>query len=420
LFYRKGKCFASILFICQIRQINCIHSVSVESMRHIPQPYIVRLAATLVSAFLIVLALYYLKVVMVPLLFSVIFAVMIFPFCVRLEKWGVSKGLSAFLSVLLFTFMLGIIVYIIYIQVGVFADHIPDISAKLNTKINEFRNFIAQKFSLKRSEVGNRIQEELARLQNGSISVGSLTAISSFLINVFLVPLYIFFIIYYRHFFIEFFYKLFYASDRQVIDDTLTKMSLVIKGYLFGQLLDIVIIGSINSIALYFIGVSYPIILGFVISLLCIIPYLGMIVGSLIALLVAFMTTDTSWQPLTAFTALWVIHIIDSNILAPLIVGSRVSLNPLMAIFVLFLFGELWGLPGLFLALPLTAIVKVIFDIVPGLKAFGFLLGEPEKYHLKKHSYLYIKGLNRFVNRPKAAKIPIPDAPVVDDSAPKA
>ncbi|HET6994939.1 MAG TPA: AI-2E family transporter, partial [Chitinophagaceae bacterium] len=167
-------------------------------------------------------------------------------------------------------------------------------------------------------------------------------------------------------------------------------------------------------VALYFIGVSYPIILGFVISLLCIIPYLGMIVGSLVALLVAFMTSDNSWQPLAAFIALWVIHIIDSNLLAPLIVGSRVSLNPLMAIFVLFLFGELWGLPGLFLALPLTAIVKVIFDIVPGLKAYGFLLGEPEKYHLKKHSYLYIKGLHRLVNKPKTEKIPIPDEPVKD------
>jgi predicted PurR-regulated permease PerM len=188
-------------------------------------------------------------------------------------------------------------------------------------------------------------------------------------------------------------------------------MSLVIKGYLFGQLLDIVIIGAVNAIALYFIGISYPIILGFTISVLCIIPYLGMIAGSLIALLVALMTTDTSWQPLAAFIALWVIHIIDSNLLAPLIVGSRVSLNPLMAIFVLFLFGELWGLPGLFLALPLTAIVKVIFDIVPGLKAYGFLLGEPEKYHLKKHSYLYIKGLNRLVNKPKEEKIPLPDEP---------
>src|ERR1041385_7858913 len=122
-----------------------------------------------------------------------------------------------------------------------------------------------------------------------------------------------------------------------------------------------------------------------------------MITGSLMAVLIAFMTTDTSWQPLTSFMLLWVIHIIDSNLVTPLVIGSRVSLNPLMGIFVLFLFGELWGLAGLFLALPLSAILKVIFDTVPGLKAYGFLLGVPERYHLKKHSYLHIKQLNRLI-----------------------
>jgi predicted PurR-regulated permease PerM len=369
-------------------------------MKQVPQPYIVRLAAILISVCLSVLVLYHLKVVLVPLLFSIIFAVMIFPFCLRLEKWGFSKGFAAFVAVLFFTALLSVLVYMIYVQLGVFADNIPPITAKLNAMINDFRDFAAHKLNMKKSEVGNRIQEQITAMQNSSFSLSSLNTLSSFLITVFLVPLYIFFLIYYRHFFIEFFYKLFSDANRELIDETLQKMNLVIKGYLFGQLLDIIIIGAVNSAVLYFIGVGYPIILGFVIATLCIVPYLGMIVGSLVALLVAFITTATSWQPLTAFALLWVIHIIDSNLVAPLVIGSRVSLNPLMAIFVLFLFGELWGLPGLFLALPLTAILKVIFDTVPGLKAYGFLLGEPEKYHLKKYSYLHIKILHSlFITR---------------------
>jgi len=372
------------------------------------QPYIIRLAAMLISALLIVVGLYCLKIVLIPLLFAIIFAVMIFPFSLRLEKWGFHKGVAAFTAVFLFTVILGMIAYIVYVQLTVFVDHIPGISAKLNHALNDVRDFAARKFNMKKSEVGNKIQEQLTQLQNSSISGASLNVVSSLLINVFLIPLYIFFIIYYRHFFIEFFYKLFYKADRQLIDDTILKMGLVIKGYLFGQLLDILIIGVANSLVLYMTGVGYPIILGFAISVLCIIPYLGMIAGSLIALLVAFMTTDTSWQPVTAFSLLWVIHIIDSNIISPVIIGSRVSLNPLMGIFMLFLFGELWGLPGLFLALPLTAILKVIFDTVPGLKAYGFLLGEPEKYHLKKHSYLHIKVLHRLVYKQETIIPPLP------------
>ena len=193
----------------------------------------------------------------------------------------------------------------------------------------------------------------------------------------------------------EFFYKVFSAADKVVIDDTIQKIENVIKGYLFGQFLDILIIGAANSAALYFIGIGYPIILGFLIAVFCIVPYLGMIVGSLLALLVAFITTSTGWQPITAFTVLWIIHMIDSNLVAPIVIGRKVSLNPLVAIFVLFLFGELWGLPGLFLAIPLTAILKIIFDAVPGLHPYGFLLGEPQKYHLKKHSLNHVNALQR-------------------------
>jgi predicted PurR-regulated permease PerM len=370
-------------------------------MQQAHQPYIIRLAAIFIVVFLTALALYYLKIVLVPLLFSIVFAVMIFPFCLQLEKWRFSKGFAAFTSVFVFTGLLLILAYIIFIQLSLFVAHIPQISAKLNIMINDLRDFAAHKLSLKRSVVGNKIQAQITQLQDSSFSASSLGTLSSLLINVFLIPLYVFFLIYFRHFFIEFFYKLFYAVNKDLIDETLQKMNSVIKGYLLGQLLDIIIIGTANALALYFIGVGYPIVLGFVIACLCIIPYMGMIVGSLVALLVAFMTTETSWQPLTAFGVLWIIHIIDSNLVSPLVIGSRVSLNPLVGIFVLFLFGELWGLPGLFLALPLTAMLKVVFDTVPGLKAYGFLLGEPEKYHLKKRSYLHIKRLHRLVEMRK-------------------
>jgi len=372
-------------------------------MRQIRQPYIIRLAATLISVTLIVFALYHSKVVVVPLLFATIFAVMLFPFCLRLEKWGFPKGMAAFTSVFFATVLLGFLAYVLITQLSIFTEQIPQLSQKFNLMINDLRDFAARKLSMKKSVVYNKIQEQLTLLQNSSglFSTSSLLTLSTILIDIFLIPLYIFFLLYYRHFFTEFFYKIFFDEEKELIDDTVLKIGLVIKGYLFGQFLDIMIIGVVNSIALYFIGVGYAIILGFIIAILCIIPYLGMVVGSLIAVLMAMLTTNTGWQPLTAFIVLWIIHIIDSNLLSPIVIGSRVSINPLVAIFVLFLFGELWGLPGLFLALPLTAILKVIFDAVPGLKSYGFLLGTPEKYHLKKHSYLHIQILQRITDQRK-------------------
>ena len=372
-------------------------------MKEIKIPYILRLASILISLVLLVMMFFYLKVVMVPLFFSIIFAIMLFPICMRLEKWGIARGLSSFITVFLGTIILGFLLYTLFAQLSNFATQIPEISKRLSAFIDQLRDFLAKKFSMSKLAAGNKIKEQLAQLQNngGAMLTHSLSTVSALLINAFLVPLYVFFLLYYRHFFIEFFYKVFTSSDKALIDETTLKIGRVVKGYLFGQFLDVLIIGIVNSFALYLIGVGYPIILGFCISVFCIIPYIGMIIGSIVALVTAFITTTSGWQPLTAFIVLWIIHIIDSNLIAPMVIGSRVNINPLMGIFMLFLFGELWGLPGLFLAFPLTAILKVIFDTVPALKPYGFLLGEPEKYHLKRYSLVHIKRLHSIVERRK-------------------
>ena len=130
-------------------------------MKQVSEPNIIRLASVLVTIAVTVLMLFYLQVVLVPILFSIIFAVMISPFCLRFEKWGLSKGFSAFLSVFLFTLILSIIVYTLLVQLSIFTDHLSVISAQLNGLINKLRDFAAQKLSMKRSEVGNRIQEQI-------------------------------------------------------------------------------------------------------------------------------------------------------------------------------------------------------------------------------------------------------------------
>jgi predicted PurR-regulated permease PerM len=356
-------------------------------------PYILRLASILVCLFLITAALYYMKVVFVP--FSIIFAVMLYPFCQRFEKFGFSKGLAAFVSVFFATLCLAFLGYLILRQVSIFLHQVPELSDKTNKIIENIQQYAIRNFRIKKTNFADNLQTQIADLPGRAAAMigNSLPFIFSLLTGIFLIPLYVFFLLYYRHFFLEFSYKIFPDSEKILIDDTLERLEAVIKGYIFGQFLDIIIIGAVNTIALYIIGIGYPIILGFGLAVLCIIPYLGMVVGSVIALIVAFLTTQTTWQPLTAFSVLWVVHIIDSNIVAPSVIGARISINPLVAIFVLFLFGELWGLSGLFLAFPLAAILKVIFDTVPGLKPYGFLLGEPQKYHLKKHSALHIKRM---------------------------
>ncbi len=356
-------------------------------------PYIVRLATIFIALVLLVATLYFLRIVLVPLLFSIIFAVMLYPFALKFEKWGFGKALAAFVTVFITTVLLGFIVWLIIGQISTFFQQAPALTERMNSIIDSIKEFGSEQMGMKRVVVAEKVQEGVNNLENYSETMlaNIIRQLPTFLINVFLIPLYIFFLLYYRHFFLEFFYKVFHSEERSEIDDTVDNIGLILKGYVFGLFLDVIIIGAANTIALYSVGIGYAIVLGFFVSLLCIIPYLGMIVGSVIVLLVSFITTETVWQPATAVGVLWIIHIIDSNIIAPYVIGSRVNINPLVSIFILFMFGELWGLPGLFLAFPLAAVLKVIFDRVNGLKPYGFLLGEPQKYHLKKFSLLHLK-----------------------------
>jgi predicted PurR-regulated permease PerM len=112
-------------------------------------------------------------------------------------------------------------------------------------------------------------------------------------------------------------------------------------------------------------------------------------------LIVALVTKDSYWYAVGVLGVFLFVHILEGNVITPYVVGSKVSINPLVAVFSLLLFGKLWGLSGLVLALPVTAICKIIFDMLPGFKAVGFLLGKPQAYHFKRHSVLHAKLRSR-------------------------
>ena len=108
------------------------------------------------------------------------------------------------------------------------------------------------------------------------------------------------------------------------------------------------------------------------------IPYIGIWIGASLPILLSLATLSPS-HALAIIAWIATVQFIEANFITPLVIGSKVSINPLVAMLAL-LGGEmLWGIPGLILALPFTAIIKVIFDHVPTLQPYGFILGEAPK-----------------------------------------
>ncbi|SEN51011.1 protein of unknown function DUF20 [bacterium A37T11] len=146
------------------------------------------------------------------------------------------------------------------------------------------------------------------------------------------------------------------------------------------------IVAILNTIGLFILGVQYAWFFGTLASLLMLLPYIGIAIGSILPALFAIATKDSYWYAIGVVGWFQVVQFLEGNVITPNIVGGKVSINPLMAIIAIFLGGMLFGLAGLILALPIMAVIKVLFDAIPSMKAFGFLIGEPEKYHLKRYS----------------------------------
>lgn len=345
-------------------------------------PFSVRLAAALLSLIAIVYGLSVLQEVIVPMLFSGILAVLLLPICHFLEKRNVPRILAIFIALALATGALVLFFYLVVLQIKTLDEVIPLLVEKGTSLLEASQIYIEKQFDLKLSEELAKNKDEVGSLLKNSTKLitGTLASTTSFLGSLALVPLYIFLFLLYRDFLQAFCYKLFHTVSRYRIDLILTKIEEVVVSYMVGLLLVIFIIGILNTASLFFLGIEHAVFFGFFAAFLVLIPYIGIAIGALLPILMALITKDSAWYAAGVAISFGVVQFLEGNFITPYVVGSKVNINSLAAIVALILFGNLWGVSGLVLALPLTAILKVIFDSINGLKPFGFLMGDAEKF----------------------------------------
>lgn len=345
------------------------------------QSFSVRLAATLTSLLILVYALYELKELLIPLVFAILFSVLLFPLCSRLEKWRVPRIPAVLLCLILMLTVIVGLLYGITTQISNFAEVLPQLVKKANVLVNNLQVYADEHFNIDKkrqlSEAGKYMSTALET--GGTLLTSTLLATTSTLTDVFIVLLFVFFFLLYRDFFRSFFYKVFGHTRRTKVDTVLSKIYDVVKDYLAGLVLVILVTGTLMTVGLMILGVDYAIFFGFFGASLVLIPYFGISLGSLLPAAYTLVTQDNPLKALGVIGIFLFVQALEGNFITPYIVGSKVSINPLAAIVALLLWETLWGLPGLVLALPLTAILKVIFDSIEGLTPYGFLIGEAEK-----------------------------------------
>lgn len=382
-----GRSFKLIIYYCfggnlnaKIIQVNMRHHLTKRPKIY---PFWLKSTVILFGLILLFLLLSYGKFILMPLAFSAFIAMLLSPMVHLFERWKLSKGFSILLSLMLVIILFLGIVSLISAQFVQFSERMPEVTERLKGVTAEAIHYLEQTAGISQEEQSNYLRKGVNNVidKSGSLVSSLVNATTNIFTSLTLMPIFIFFMLYYQKMYQTFFRRLFAVkSEHTKVDELLAKVQDVTQNYLTGMLSVIGILAVLNTTGLFLIGLDHALFFGVFASLLAIIPYIGIIIGALPPLLFALLLTDSLWNPVLVVAIFASVQFLEGNFITPRIVGSKVSINPFVAMIALIIGGELWGISGMILFVPLIGILKVVFDQVPELKPYGYLLGNRIEY----------------------------------------
>ncbi|MBV1881005.1 MAG: AI-2E family transporter [Pseudomonadales bacterium] len=197
-----------------------------------------------------------------------------------------------------------------------------------------------------------------------SFSFSNLPNLMAFLIFLVLVPVLVFFFLKDKQLLVDSFVSLL-PESRPVMNKVWEEMNEQISNYVRGKVIEIIIVGGTTYIALVILGVKYPALLGLLVGLSVVIPYIGAAMVTIPVALMGYFQFGMESQFLTLMVVYGIIQALDGNVLVPLLFSEAVKIHPVAIIVSVLIFGGLWGMWGVFFAIPLATLVKAVFTAWP-------------------------------------------------------
>lgn len=356
-------------------------------MRHlyIKFPSYAKLTLTLISLALITMALYVGHHILIPLLLSLLFAILLRPVVVFFStKLLLPHVISVLISVTLFVIVIAAVIVFISWQVSEITNDWRKIKHNITVHSGHIQEWIKQHYHVSYFKQQNYIHKIADDTLNGETELmgDTLSSFTDTLLNIILIPIYTFLILLYRNLFIKFLSKVVSPKNEQSLISILTQVKTVVQSYIVGLLIETGVVAVLTTGGLMILGVQYAVLLGVITAILNLIPYIGILVACIITLLATLVNSTDISIMLGVIVLSILVQFIDNNILVPKIVGNKVRINALVSMVGVVIGGAIAGIAGMFLAIPLIAILKVIFDRIESLAPWGFLMGDdlPKTY----------------------------------------
>jgi len=360
-------------------------------------PFYAKTSIILAGLLIAFTMLYLAQEIIIPLVFATIISIVLRPIVQFLVRRGINRVLSIILTLFLTFVAIVAVGTLLVTQMSNFSESWPTLVDRLTTMLNESITWVSGYFDINQYKILQWITKTKGELLNidNTIIGHTLVSVGSGIMVLLLVPVYTFIILYYERLLIEFIHRLFSESVQPQVSETLTQTKTVIQRYLIGLIIEAVLVAALNITVLLALGIDYAILLGVIGALLNVIPYIGGIVGVALPMMVALATKSTGWYAIYVLVLYYIIQLIDNNYIVPIIEATKVKINALFSIIVVIAGNALWGISGMFLSLPLLAIVKLICDHIEPLKPWGFLLGDTMPPLLKMKSMRLLRSKKR-------------------------
>jgi predicted PurR-regulated permease PerM len=314
--------------------------------------------------------------ILVPLAMAGLIAVLLRPVEDRLIRLGMHKVFAISLALLLAIVVVAGLAVVISLQLSDFTDDLPKLRQNLSDLVDDARRWVRREYNVSYRQQEKYLQKAQTQTLDSLQSADTLGVITGPLGTLTLVPIYVFLLLYYRSMLLHFVVVLFPEKHTERVREVLGEVKTVIQSYVVGLLIETACVAALNSVGLLILGVQYAVLLGIIAAILNLIPYIGGLVATVLTVLVTFGNQPDPSIMLGVLGVFLFVQFIDNNVLVPMIVGSKVRVNALVSIVGVLIGGALAGVSGMFLSIPAIAIMKVIFDRVESLRAWGVLLGD--------------------------------------------
>jgi predicted PurR-regulated permease PerM len=323
------------------------------------------------------LILFFGRDIFVPISFALLISFVLYPACAWMERRGIGRMTAIAINVGFLTILLLLITALLAQQVVGFLQEWPALQPKLERSLDSATKVVLDFFGIAPETQGHWISTAVDSLFSRAFSLApaaiSASAISA--VMAILIPVYAALILYYRNLWVRILIRVLPQGTEASVMEML---SLTIKAYynfIKGMGIVYAVVGLLNSLGLYLLGVPHALLFGFITSILTFIPYVGILVGSLLPVTIAWATHDSAWYAVAVIGLFAFVQYLEANIIFPFAVSTRLKVNTLAVLVSIFLGGILWGVAGMILFVPMVGIVKLIADHNPSMKSVSMLLG---------------------------------------------